>query len=196
VSDIVIGSKEDTQGNVDDSNVSNPTNSAGDYTGQSPIEGVFATPEIEQSVATYVESEIIDCEANVDRKAFADKWQTWRRHRMARPAQLTKDFPWPNASNLCTPMTMSNTNAMYAKILGMLNKRKPRIKCTTEKDYFKEHAEAIATMLNKLNDSPFLIDMPKEGSGDCLRDFEYGYTSGRGTLEDCGAGRLLHRVRV
>lgn len=132
------------------------------YAGRSPIEGVFTSEELEIAVATYLEDEIESVEANEDRSEFAEKWKTWRRHRMARPLNKTKNFPWDNASNLCTPMTMSNTNAMYSKILGMLNKRKPRIKCTTENAQFKPHAPVIAKMLNKLNDSPFFINMPKK----------------------------------
>ena len=131
------------------------------YAGRSPIEGVFASEELEQRVASYLLSEIEDVEGNVDRADFAEQWQVWRRHRMARPAQKVKNFPWPNASNVCTPMTMSNTNAMYSKILGMLNKRKPRIKCTSSNPKYKEHGPVLARMLNKLNDSPFLINMPK-----------------------------------
>jgi hypothetical protein len=53
-----------------------------------------------------------------DRAEFLEHVETWRRQRDVRPENETKNFPWPNASNMATPATAIVTNGIYTQLIA------------------------------------------------------------------------------
>lgn len=123
---------------------------------------VFASEENRIECAQYVSSRIIEQRGGTDRADLIDRWETWRRQRMVRPAQKTKNTPWANASNVVTTKTATNTNVMFGKLKTMIQGREPRMRCKAWKEEFKAHAVALEQLFNYINASPLHVNMPEK----------------------------------
>ena len=123
---------------------------------------VFASEENRLRCAQYVSSRIIEVRTGSERSDLIERWETWRRQRMVRPAQKTKNTPWANASNTVTTKTATNTNVMFGKLKTMIQGREPRMRCKNRQDQYKEHARAIQDLFNFINESPLHVNMPEK----------------------------------
>lgn len=120
---------------------------------------VAASPEIVQAMEVYLEREIEDVWQGAIREEYLDRVRTWRLQRKGQPLERSKDTPFKGASNVSTPMTMQNTNAVGAKLKGSVQNRDPRIQVEAFHPDYKEHAKVLEKVFNRLNTSPLHIDI-------------------------------------
>lgn len=123
---------------------------------------VFKSEENRTACAEYVSQRIIDARDGAERKELVTRWETWRRQRMVRPAQSTKNTPWPNAANTVTTKTATNTNVMFGKLKTMIQGRDPRMVCRARKEEFQPHARALQDLFNFVNASPLHVNLPEK----------------------------------
>lgn len=105
-----------------------------------------------------------------ERAKYLRNVNEWRRQREAVPASPVKNVPWPNASNAVVPLTMSNTNGIYAKIKSFVKARNPRVMGTAYNQKEKLLADVAAEVLNFFNNSPFHVNLADK-EADMLYDW-------------------------
>ena len=123
------------------------------------LQEVFPSPEVQEQIATFLGQEIDDVLGQ--RGTIEEQWKVWRRHRMARPEQESKNYPWEGASNICTNMTMKNTNTVFATVKDKFSRKKPFLMMTTTKPEMKPAADAFGRFLNTLIESKHHINLRK-----------------------------------
>jgi hypothetical protein len=87
------------------------------------------------------------------------KVNKWRRLAQAKPEQERKTFPWDGASNLVTPITLTDTNAMTSALLAAFADLKPFFNIKALNDTFNDQADALEEYLNILVESKFHINL-------------------------------------
>jgi hypothetical protein len=111
-------------------------------------------------LSRFLSAEIQRVVDNEERQQMFEGWNEYRRQREAKPRTKVKNTPWEGASNVVVPLTLANTNGMYAKAKNYLNARQPRVAGSSFNKAYKEHAEVAAEILNFLNNSPFHVNLP------------------------------------
>lgn len=127
--------------------------------GIEPInEGMLASEEDRNALTDYLSEEIEGVLGGAEREDMVKKWEEWRRISEARPKEETKDYPWPNASNVTVPLTMTNTNGLYSLLKATYGMKKPfwTIESTSNQHSV---AKAISKTLEFLADSPSHLDI-------------------------------------
>ena len=108
-------------------------------------------------ITTYLTQELDEV---IDKRSKVEtKWNRWRRQREQEPEQETKNYPWPNASNVRVPLAAAATNNMTAAMLHKFGAIKPFFEIESTDKTHKEHAAAMSRMLNFLIESPNHIDL-------------------------------------
>lgn len=120
--------------------------------------------EQKEELREFLANEIKLVRDDEERAELVTHWNEWRRQREAKPAQRTKNTPWPGASNVVVPLTLSNTNGMYAKIKSFVKARSPKVSGESPTRKHRLHAEVAAEVLNFFNNSPFHVNMPGKES--------------------------------
>ena len=123
---------------------------------------VFGSEEIKKALAAYLQEEIRDVLQSGEREELEKSWDTWRRHRECRPANRTKDTPWPGAANTVSPVTGSNTNGIYARVKNHIKRRKPLVHVRGRSVADQLKADALGRFLNMLLESPLYMDFERE----------------------------------
>lgn len=123
-----------------------------------PTEGFFGNDSIEEELISYLTTEIDAVLADQGRGDYVERLKNIRRQRVARPENDTKDFPWPNASNLEVTQAMEKTHLATTKIVNYFNSRKPMFTYQAEKDY-GNHAKAMTDFVSKLVENPNKIGL-------------------------------------
>jgi hypothetical protein len=131
----------------------------GEYIGLE-VDAVIPDEEIRRDIVEYLTTEL-DQVMN-DRSSAEDNWKTWRRQRLARPEQKTKNYPWADASNQAVPLAATNTNSLYAMTKDKFGNRRPLISVSTEDKMFYEHAEALTRLVDKLMESKHHVNIRKK----------------------------------
>jgi hypothetical protein len=112
-------------------------------------------------VMDYLTAEIKEIEEGGEQESLLKDLAKWRRQREARPEQEVKDYPWPNASNVVTPLSMMNTNGIYALLKSSFSVRKPFWTVEGSTRAFHEQAKAAEALLDALAESPYHLDLRK-----------------------------------
>jgi hypothetical protein len=131
----------------------------GEYIGLE-VDAVIPDEEMRRNIVEYLTTEL-DQVMN-DRSSAEDNWKTWRRQRLARPEQKTKNYPWADASNQAVPLAATNTNSLYAMTKDKFGNRRPLISVSTEDKMFYEHAEALTRLVDKLMESKHHVNIRKK----------------------------------
>jgi len=85
--------------------------------------GIELSQEMQEEILQYLIQEV-DL-VSTAREARENSWETWRRHREARPESPVVNFPWDGASNLVPGVAASNTNGVYSHVRRAFLKRAP-----------------------------------------------------------------------
>lgn len=125
-----------------------------------PISEVLPEEEMQTAIADYLSRELDQVAS--DRESIEDDWEVWRRQRISRPEQKTKNYPWQNASNVSVPLAETTTNALFATTKEKFGQRKPLIMASTDDAVWKNHSEAITRLIDKLMESKHHIDARKK----------------------------------
>ena len=110
---------------------------------------------MEKAIVDYLTVEIQDVFGGKERKTMEEDWKKWRRQREARPAERTKTFPWPGASNVCPPLAMYNTNGIYAMLKASTGDKKPAWEVDAQDPLFNNEAVSWGKFLGLLAESPY-----------------------------------------
>lgn len=124
------------------------------------VDEVIPDEEMKSEIINFITSEIDSVLS--DRSEIEDSWEKWRRQRIARPEQKTKNYPWPNASNQAVPLAATNTNSLYATTKDKFGSRRPLITVSAEDSTYVPHAEALTRLLDKILESKHHIDIRKK----------------------------------
>jgi len=88
--------------------------------------------------------------AEDERQIREQKWKTFRRQSKSLPEQATKNFPWPNASNVSPPLMMSIIHTITSKLVASFANKKPLWKVEPRDEAWKDHADALTNYMNLL----------------------------------------------
>jgi len=131
----------------------------GDFVGTT-VEEVLPDEAMRDEVLTFITSEIN--QVINDREDVQENWEKWKRHRMAKPEQKVKNYPWANASNQVVPLAATNTNSIFATTKEKFASRVPLITVGAADPQYREHAEAMTELLSQLMESKHHIDIRKK----------------------------------
>lgn len=126
---------------------------------QEPSLDIFANEENKQLLIDYIARELEETSTNAGRDKRISRNTVIKRQREARPESETKDFPWPNASNIVPPVSLQNINVITTKILNSMNGKKPLFKYETNDPKFKNHSDALTRHVQKQVEDPNGIDL-------------------------------------
>lgn len=87
------------------------------------------------------------------------KWDKWRRQRLGRPENETKDYPWQGASNVVPPMAMNAANGVSALLQAYFGDRKPFWSVSAWDKAHADTAKGINFLLNAMSASPQHINL-------------------------------------
>ena len=107
---------------------------------------VLGGGDTEKAFMEYLCSEIRDVRDGGERRDLEEKWDNWRRIRLAIPEQETRDTPWIRASNVEPPLTMQKVQLIFAKLIAAFSVKKPPVMV----DAFNEEERDVADSLEKL----------------------------------------------
>jgi hypothetical protein len=150
--------------NVSDTTPLTPTTS--DMKGQlgTDVEGAATdnkafSQQVLSDIAAFICGEIILVQNDTERSEFLQRVRLWRRQREIIPASATKNTPWVNASNACSPLSAIKTNGVYAKVKGAFTQRKPFWTVETEDKDWQETTRVLATYMNAIAKSRYHMDL-------------------------------------
>jgi len=123
-----------------------------------PMPGM--SPEKLIELGSFLRAEVQGVIDNEERQGLVDRWNEYRRQREAEPRTKVKNSPWEGASNVVVPMTLANTNGMFAKAKNFLKAHSPRVSGSSFNKKYQIHAEVAAEILNFFNNSPFHVNLP------------------------------------
>lgn len=127
-----------------------------------PVDQFFQSEEDQSLLVSYIQTEFTDITTGEDREKFLKRVQKWRRHRLGQTESETKNQPWENAANICSPTTMSATNTIYAMLKEAFERIKPRFTEEIVSPEFSDAGKALSKLVNKISESPFHINLPKK----------------------------------
>ena len=128
--------------------------------------GMDIPEEMQKEIVSYVQDEITAMEqSREEREKF---WDTWRRHREARPEVETKSFPWAGASNIVPPVAASNTSGVFSHTRRAFLRRKPLFTPEPHTREMRSKTEAFGKLLNL-----YFIARSKSNSGPKLKKALY-----------------------
>ena len=110
-------------------------------------------------IIDYLTDEVTTVESGTERAEMLEQVARWRRQREARPEQEQKDFPWPGASNIVPPLSMTNTNALFAMVKESLGARRPFWTVGTDDDALQSHAKALELLLDAMAESRYHMNL-------------------------------------
>ena len=100
-----------------------------------------------------LEEEYKEAESQLTR--LKPKWDKWRRQRLAKPEQETKNWPWPNASNVSVPVTRIITQTLFGMIKAAMMRRDPvwTVRALRDEERDKEVAKVISKYFDIISKS-------------------------------------------
>lgn len=119
----------------------------------------FLTEEQRSEIMNYLEREINYVLDN--RQELEDRWERWRRHRVARPESDVKNTPWEKSSNSMPPVSATNTNGIYAHVMQSMEKQRPFFSAMTPVKALKKPAGAWQNLLETIQQSPTKANFKK-----------------------------------
>jgi hypothetical protein len=135
---------------------------------------IFGSEDIKNELIQYLQAELKDVIEGSERKELEEKWETWRRQRVARPKEKVKNTPWEGAANLASPASGSNTNGIYARVKNHIKRRRPLISVETDSKDLELKGSALERFVNKLLESPLHINFGKEFNPICYDTVSLG----------------------
>ena len=122
---------------------------------------VFKSEDIRNTFKGYIQKEILSVSDGEDTAEYLETVAKWRRQRMARPENKTKDYPFPNSANVSPPITAQKVNTIYAKTLANFSTKRPFWSSETSDATLRPSAEALAKYMNIISASPFDLNLEK-----------------------------------
>ncbi len=113
-------------------------------------------PESEKFIA-YIKAELDGIESS--REKYLESVKKWRRQRLARPENETKNEPFPKSANVSPPITAQRVNTVYSKVLANFSVKRPFWSGESDEVAYREHAMAISKEINGMSASPFHINL-------------------------------------
>lgn len=120
---------------------------------------VFDFDENRRNFAGYIQKEITAVRDGEDTREFLDSVAKWRRQRIARPENKTKNYPFPNSANISPPITAQKVNTIYAKALSNFSVKRPFWSGESADPAFTKNVEALARYMNIISASPFDLNL-------------------------------------
>lgn len=128
-----------------------------DFVSEPSLE-IFSDEDNRQAFIDYIKKEIEEVAGDSGRTLKMTRIDTIRRQRVAKTATETKDFPWPNASNIAPPLAMEKTNTVVTKLAQQYSEKIPMFQYESIPT-FKMNAEAITRHIQQENESPYSVDL-------------------------------------
>lgn len=125
------------------------------------VDEIFPDRVKKATLIKYLQDEIREVVDGSDRGNAMDMWEIWRKQRLARPMNATKNFPWPKAANSSVPAVASATNTIYASMKKAFSQRRPLFSVNTLVDSMKNAARAMTNFMDMLVESPLHINLRK-----------------------------------
>jgi hypothetical protein len=129
---------------------------------ETPVHSIFPNEEARKAFLDYVEQETKLAEA--ERSEKLENVAEYRRTRVGIPKQKTKNYPWKDASNVCTPLTDINAKTLFGALKTTFS-LKPfwRVKPINQEDDIEEQKAALREKyLNLLAESRNDLDLKKK----------------------------------
>jgi len=124
-------------------------------------QGIFATEEIKNEFNSYIQKEIQAVIEGEDTAQFLEDVRKWKRQRIARPAQKTKDYPFPNSANVSPPITAQKVNTIYSKAIANFSTKRPFWAGDAADVQYRDHVNALTRKMNEMSQSPFELHLDK-----------------------------------
>lgn len=124
-------------------------------------QGIFASEEIKNEFTAYIQKEVQSVVDGEDTAQFLEDVKKWKRQRIARPAQKTKDYPFPNSANVSPPITAQKVNTIYAKALANFSTKRPFWAGDAADVRYRDHVNALTRKMNDMSQSPFELHLDK-----------------------------------
>lgn len=125
---------------------------------------ILSDEELKEAVQ-YLQEEYYEAESEIVERKI--KWDKWRRQRQARPEQESKNFPWPNASNVSVPLTRINLQTLFGKLKSAFMSKDPMWKITAYKgkdEQERKMADVVTRYFDVLSKSPTDLNMKQKGN--------------------------------
>ena len=127
--------------------------------GVEPIqEGLLGSDEDQKEIIEYLSGEVEDVLGGKERERMVKKWSTWRRISEGRSAEDEKDYPWPGASNITVPLTMTDTHGLYSLLKATYSDRSPFFTVESPSEDH-EHARVLQAALEAMSESRSHMDL-------------------------------------
>lgn len=127
---------------------------------EDPVSAVLPDETMQAEISDFLRTEIDQVQS--DRESVEDDWATWRRQRLSRPEQKTKNYPWPNASNVTVPLSEMVTNALFATTKHKFSQRVPLLMADASDSIYKAHAEALTNLISQMMESKHHVNIRKK----------------------------------
>jgi len=114
------------------------------------------------ALSTFLSSELSRVLDGDERATFLENLRTYRRMRIAEPEAQSRSDPWPNASNVVTPVTAQKVNVVWAKLISMFQNQHPFWGVETADARYVDHAKALGKFLNALAKNPHALDIARK----------------------------------
>lgn len=116
------------------------------------VEGILGSAEDKAALITYLQDETESVLGGEERGRAVRKWQKWRRISEGRPEQETKNYPWPSASNVTVPITMTSTHGIFALLKNIFGNR-DKFWRVTDVGQDTTSAQVLTNILNTMAES-------------------------------------------
>lgn len=107
---------------------------------------VFRSEEDRKEFVDYMLEEIALAEAERDPKLR--DFKRYREQRMAVPDRKKRNWPWPKASNICTPLALINTNGTFGSLKSTFGLTDPRVTVKSQLNAMEKPLKAFNKLLN------------------------------------------------
>ena len=114
-----------------------------------------------EEIIGYLCSEITDVRDGSDRKELEQKWDKWRKQRLAVPESAVRETPWIRSSNVVPPLTMQKVQTVFAKLVAAFAVKKPPVAVeeVDPKDY--DAAQALEKFFKGLAENRYGLDVQR-----------------------------------
>lgn len=122
------------------------------------VEPKFLDEKMRDEIVDYLVAE--DETASQEREALEARVTKWRRQREQEPERAKKDSPWPNSSNVATPLAAMATNGNYSFLRQAFAIRHPFWTVSSPMDQaFIDSAADVTDLFEWLADSPYHLNL-------------------------------------
>ena len=123
------------------------------------VSEVFPDDDIMHELTGYLKREYHEVVDNPERGIFLEDLKEYKRIAKVKPKASNKDYPWPGASNVTTPFTLSNVNGVFSYLKAAITEQRPRWQVDAGDDEYEDHADAISRWINEIMTSELHVNI-------------------------------------